>query len=124
MEEGMKPQRIQRKRVKGWRMPPNTVSVTRPGKWGNPFDVATYGMDLSLALFREVAAGCWNPSLLADKSDAFVSAAYNAHHAWLQRLGNHPVEFAHGELRGRNLACFCAEGSPCHADILLEIANR
>jgi hypothetical protein len=32
--------RIQRKRHKGWRMPPNTVSVTRPGKWGNPFRVA------------------------------------------------------------------------------------
>lgn len=31
------PIRIQRKRTKGWKMPPNTVSVTRPGKWGNPF---------------------------------------------------------------------------------------
>lgn len=29
------PQRIQRKRTKGWRMPPNTISVTRPGPWGN-----------------------------------------------------------------------------------------
>jgi len=29
--------RIQRKRVKGWRMPPNTVYVGRPTKWGNPF---------------------------------------------------------------------------------------
>ena len=32
------PKRIQRKRTKGWRLPPNTVCVTRPGKWGNPFD--------------------------------------------------------------------------------------
>jgi hypothetical protein len=28
------------------------------------------------------------------------------------------------ELRGRNLACWCAPGSPCHAEILLEMANR
>src|SRR5690242_6951114 len=33
-----KPVRIQLKRTKGWRMPPNTVKVTRPGKWGNPFN--------------------------------------------------------------------------------------
>ena len=39
----MKPQRIQRKRTKGWKMPPNTVSVTRPGKWGNPFTFENSG---------------------------------------------------------------------------------
>jgi hypothetical protein len=39
----MMPQRIQRKRVKGWKMPPNTVSVCRPGKWGNPFTFANSG---------------------------------------------------------------------------------
>jgi hypothetical protein len=36
----MKPKRIQRKRVKGWKMPPNTVYVGRPSKWGNPFPVS------------------------------------------------------------------------------------
>lgn len=32
-----KPQRIQLKRTRGWRMPPNTVKVDRSTKWGNPF---------------------------------------------------------------------------------------
>jgi hypothetical protein len=27
------------------------------------------------------------------------------------------------ELRGKNLACYCALGRPCHADTLIEIAN-
>lgn len=27
-------------------------------------------------------------------------------------------------LRGKNLACFCGPDRPCHADVLLEIANR
>lgn len=26
-------------------------------------------------------------------------------------------------LRGKNLACWCKPGDPCHADVLLEIAN-
>lgn len=27
------------------------------------------------------------------------------------------------ELRGKNLACWCKPGAPCHADVLLELAN-
>ncbi len=117
------PIRIQRRRVKGWKMPTNTVSVTRPGRFGSPYSVATYGLDLSLALFRETARGGWNPTLLAEKSDEFVHATYELHCEWLKRLGNRPYEAVRMELRGKNLACFCAEGVPCHASILLEIAN-
>ena len=32
------PIRVQLSRKKGWRMPENTVSVARPGKFGNPFN--------------------------------------------------------------------------------------
>ena len=35
-----RPIRIQLRRTKGWRMPENTVRVTRPSKWGNPFVVS------------------------------------------------------------------------------------
>jgi hypothetical protein len=31
--------RIQLLRTNGWRMPEGAVSVTRPGRWGNPFRV-------------------------------------------------------------------------------------
>jgi hypothetical protein len=37
------PKRIQRKRVKGWRMPTNTVYVGRPSRHGNPFKVGVHG---------------------------------------------------------------------------------
>jgi hypothetical protein len=36
----MTPKRIQCKRTKGWKMPPNTVYVGRPSLWGNPFDMS------------------------------------------------------------------------------------
>ena len=32
-----KPRRIQRKAVRGWRLPPDTIYVGRGSKWGNPF---------------------------------------------------------------------------------------
>jgi len=27
------------------------------------------------------------------------------------------------QLRGKNLACWCDDKGPCHADVLLELAN-
>jgi hypothetical protein len=51
------PERIQRKRARGWRMPANTVSVTRPGKWGNPYTVEEYGREQAIQLYREWLVG-------------------------------------------------------------------
>ncbi len=86
----MTPKRIQRKRTKGWRMPPNAVYVGRPTKWGNPFDVAKTGRVPAVLRFAcEVAP-------LLDLS----------------------------ELRGKDLACWCRLDQECHADVLLELANR
>lgn len=84
------PERIQRMRTKGWKMPANTVSVTRPGRWGNPFTLQNSGAVSPVLRFAcEVAP-------LLDVA----------------------------ELRGKNLACWCAIGAECHADVLLELANK
>lgn len=87
------PRRIQRKRTRGWRKPDGVVNVTRPGKWGNQFTVAENG-DRALVLYRVA---------LRQKIE----------------LGQLDLE----ELRGRDLMCWCKPGTPCHADILLELAN-
>jgi hypothetical protein len=69
------------------------VSVTRPGQYGNPFTVRAYG-NRALAMFE---------------------------HHLKSLLATHPEFLV--PLRGKNLACFCKEGEPCHADILLRYAN-
>ena len=94
------PKRIQRRRVKGWKMPPNTMSVTRPGKWGNPF-------------------------VVGDGSSTFhCPTVIDAVAAYRNML---PYTFLANdlpELRGKDLACFCKLSQPCHADVLLELANK
>lgn len=113
------PRRVQRKRVKGWRMPANTVSVCRPGKFGNPFkpdecrEAGYTGTDL------EIKQRC---------VDAF--RAWLVHpDGWLNWQGDEAeqrkAEILDGleSLRGKNLACFCKLDEPCHADVLLELAN-
>lgn len=107
----MNPIRIQRKRAKGYKMPPNTVSVTRPGKWGNPFVVGEFGTrEECLNAFTYLMQGniCLTSKSTIDKQKKYY---------------NHVKENLK-ELKGKNLACFCPLNKPCHADILLEIANQ
>ncbi len=111
-----KPSRIQRKRSKGWRMPPNTVYVGRPSKWGNPFEVGEC-VSLTMALEGGIhprstvetpkeAASLFRKLLIRDMAvnDSVVDCVL--------------------ELRGKNLACWCPLDQPCHADVLLEFANK
>lgn len=112
-------------------MPEGAVYVGRPTKWGNPFwHVARFhGLDRALELFRNLARGTWNPSSARDWPEGYVSQIYGIHQSWLRRMGGNPVEVARLELKGKDLACWCplldSHGNyqPCHADVLLEIAN-
>ena len=106
-------------------MPSNAVYVGRPTVWGNPFwNIALdISEELSIALFRELAHGFWNPSLVSKLEDWRVHDISQAHQRWLMKLGGHPLELARTELRGKDLACWCPLDKPCHADVLLELAN-
>jgi hypothetical protein len=120
------PRRIQRHRIRGWRMPANTVYVGRPTKWGNPYcDVQRYGLELCLKMFSDTSRGHWNPGHIPNSSLAtsWIRWLYDDHSRWLKRIGGQPSEVIQQELRGKNLACWCALNQSCHADILLEIAN-
>lgn len=82
-------------------MPPNTIYVGRPSVWGNPYAIGsrllngeTLTASKSLELYRQHVR------------DVFDLRTIRA------RLG------------GRNLACWCALAQPCHADVLLELANE
>lgn len=111
--------RIQRKRTKGWKMPENTVSVTRPGEHGNKFKVGLW--------FRNVT-GDWFVWTSGDSPAFGDEQVRDLPHSLelfrdyaTQRARRHPEWLA--PLRGKDLACWCKEGATCHADILLELAN-
>ncbi|HLF13215.1 MAG TPA: DUF4326 domain-containing protein [Gammaproteobacteria bacterium] len=109
-----KPHRIQLSRKKGWRMPPNTVKVNRTTKWGNPFTVSGRRRQID-CVYWFVLMTC--SYLLVDRSAPLkVQEAYN------DRLRAAKREGFKG-LRGKNLACWCRIGDPCHADHLLNIVN-
>jgi hypothetical protein len=80
-------------------MPAATVKVDRSIKWGNPFHQKNHGG-------REGAVEAYR--LWADGNSEEAAALRAA---------------ASSELGGKSLACWCPLGGPCHADILLKIAN-
>ena len=113
--EAPMPERIQLRRAKGWKMPANTAKVDRTTKWGNPCVVGKHGTKAecvqwhSLALRGMTVMGMKNPdgTRLSDSLTEYAAMVKRDIH----------------ELRGKNLACWCKPGEPCHADVLLSLAN-
>lgn len=99
-----RPVRLQLSRKRGFNLQEHSKSVNgleavvvaRPSGWGNPFTVKEIGREDAVRRFRSMVEGF---------------------------LDEPSVGFEIGELRGKNLACWCKPGEPCHADVLLELAN-
>jgi hypothetical protein len=112
------PKRIQRKRTKGWRMPDGAVYVGRGSRWGNPFRVG------------DPDAYWVGPGWPSPQRPIPIPVMDAQHVVDIYRsmvLTNNAPRFSHeevvAELADRDLACWCPLGQPCHADVLLEIAN-
>lgn len=136
--------RIQRKRTTGWRAPEGAVYVGRGSKWGNPFRVylcdccghwdVIDNNDVSHHVDHAVARGEAKPAgIILNPSSASVGEAQRREaivHA--VELFKQDIEWGSAaftvdqvrtELAGRDLMCWCAVDSECHADVLLELAN-
>jgi hypothetical protein len=112
----MTPIRIQRKRTRGWRMPAHTKSVTRPGKFGNPYSVV------------KDARG-WAALLNGKSIGVYFYYKFLANRYAVDKFREHVMKMSDldlllAELRGWNLACWCPIDSPCHADVWIELANK
>ena len=133
-----RPQRVQLKRTKGWRKPEGAVVVSRPSRFGNPFrayiakccgwwDVIDDNGVTYLVGHDRVHA---DPTRYQEptKLDAVRESVrlYNDELTyWVGGRMSWDPEFAAAvaDLRGKDLACWCTPDSPCHADVLLKVAN-
>jgi hypothetical protein len=114
------PVRVQLSRKKRWRLPPNTVVVARPGKWGNPFT-------LSAAVESGYATKDTAHALVVECFRDWLGPSLSGRDWWQGPESDRRRKVFKediGQLRGKNLACWCKPGAPCHADVLLELANR
>lgn len=111
------PVRIQRKRTAGWRKPEGAVNVDRNTEWGNPFKQGETPDPDYLGILG-IESEYINPYIVKD----------NEHAVRLFRdLTDKLPDFrkrAKEALQGKTLMCWCNEDQPCHADVLLEIANN
>lgn len=126
----MMPERIQRSRKKGARMPKGAVYVGRPTVWGNPFKDHSMGVEWSVELYERAIIGPRADAEIGEEAEAMF-------YAYAEKVTGDPnglnwyynAQHIRDELGGKSLACWCPledEGGnpvPCHADVLLELAN-
>jgi hypothetical protein len=122
------PKRIQRMHKKGWKVPENCAYVGGQTKFGNPFSVGCYarcGERLGGPSYRHDIGVAYY--VIREPRPGFVEIETRRQAVdWYRRLyedlfwNRSHIE----ELRGKDLACWCPLDKPCHADVLLEIANR
>jgi Domain of unknown function (DUF4326) len=91
------PKRIRLQRTRGWRKPTDAVVVARPTRWGNPYRIGVDGD-------RQQCVEQYRQAL----TDG--------------RLGFTVVDVRR-ELAGKDLACWCPDKAPCHANVLIDVAN-
>ena len=116
----MSPQRIQRRRTRGWRMPESAVYVGRGSKWGNPFR-PWLRPDGEWAVLDD--NGVEYPMLLDGREAAIAHAVELYRDIDIAQLESPSVAEIRDGLAGRDLACWCPLDQPCHADVLLRVAN-
>jgi hypothetical protein len=98
-------------------MPRGAVYVGRPSKWGNPFVKHGDGHPMAAA----VAVDCFRSMLI--QSGAWWPIPLPWPKGKIPATTPTTVEDVKRELRGKDLACWCPLDQPCHADVLLELAN-
>lgn len=113
----VRPQRVQLRRTKGWTKPAGAVFVARPSKWGNPFKAGQI-LDIDEVVGRRTG------ELITEFVDVVpIDAAAAVALYRCNVLATYGADEIRRELAGRDLACWCPHGQPCHADVLLEVAN-
>lgn len=137
----MSAQRIQRKRTKGWRMPEGAVYVGRPTVFGNPFRVVkseccgywdvrddndvNYLVNHEYVHRAEVRADRATWTSQTEAARKAVSLYSDELTYWVGGRMKWDPDFREAveALRGHDLACWCPVGQPCHAEVLLALAN-
>ncbi|WP_171117858.1 MULTISPECIES: DUF4326 domain-containing protein [unclassified Streptomyces] len=113
------PNRIQRRRTKGWRLAGAAhpihggVIVSRPSRFGNPCKVGLM-QEMGYEDPHAAAAENFRIWLAGSRSDAPTDEADRRRERILSGLHL---------LRGKDLACTCPLDRACHADELLRRAN-
>jgi hypothetical protein len=126
------PKRIQRHRSRGWRMPADAMYVGRPSRWGNPFRI--YQGNSVIGPQWSVARDTWSHIPADQAIHGYITSSSPLgneravalfHDLLAVRRREEPERLRQwlAPLRGRDLACWCALGQPCHADVLLDLAN-
>lgn len=123
------PERIQFSRRRGAKMPEGAVYVGRHtsktyGRWGNPYLVSPVAASFPSLTERQVAQFVVNDFKgLVQRGHGRAPRGQRMSSPEYEDVTYPTIAEIRAELAGKDLACWCPLDQPCHADVLLEIAN-
>lgn len=122
------PVRVQLSRRKGWTMPPDTIKVSRPTFYGNPFKIGRHYKRGGGGIPRWGWEFTYTEAFEGHQDDTYTTIAdaiqaVDWYRWYVGKWSADSIRTAREKLGGKNLACWCALDQPCHADVLLELAN-
>jgi hypothetical protein len=127
------PERIQRRRSAGGKLPDGAKVISRPGRWGNRYRLAKPGERYAPLTVVSTRNGRPTGTVYAgftDKADAIKFSVELFRHELAAAFAQDPTlqETYLGPLVGLDLACFCAlpslgEPDICHGAVLLAFAD-
>ena len=118
-------------------MPENTIYVGRGSRWGNPYKIGQ-----TQVRYPGIKGQLWELEGRAGKpsgeqvrfvhpdmtvtwhqvEDATPAQCVELYRRWItRRIKEGSIDLT--PLAGKNLACWCPIDAPCHADLLLQLAN-
>lgn len=122
------PRRIQLRRTAGWRKPEGSVLVSRPSRWGNPFQIRRVDCSHSGMFCWTVADDTGITREHLDSKARAAEVAVDLFRLHIGPMGSHEYDAATmadlaKRLAGRDLCCWCPPEQACHADVLMDLAN-
>ena len=125
--------RVQRKRTKGFKMPDGVVYVGRGSKWGNPFKLLGDMVYFDAGHRRKILSkwvlfyddgghtaqdvvSIFRDLIIDPTGGVLIDPEIRTRFIWMK-------ENIH-QLAGKKLACWCRLDNCCHADVLIELANK
>lgn len=123
------PERIQLRRTNGWRKPEGAIVVARPSRWGNPFRITKCcriecGPEVTRwCVFLDNAEHRWHEQSRTAARSRAVDLFRGSLLDMRSNLTSNAWHLDMSELAGHDMACWCPLDEPCHADVLLQLAN-
>lgn len=112
--------RIQRKRLKGWKKPVNSIYIGRPSIFGNPFLINEKVFQASPCMEFWAEDKFSQKDLEKYGENQIIRTVDEAIRLYKEYILPEIPKDILNQLKGKTLMCWCSLNEPCHGDVIID----